>query len=154
MSKNYPFLRFLCTRVRSQSCGEWTPRGWDLTWTKCSSQAIMPISKHAGQLVYGNVKRWLSQLKNIITNMHASWYCHELYHITHSELYKISWIVDTDLYIMWKYFLTEQPNSFSRPIWKTQTNTHPHLTLISFASSQRKKKWEKITCLCLNLSSK
>ena len=23
--KHYPFLRFLCTRVRSQSCGEWSP---------------------------------------------------------------------------------------------------------------------------------
>ena len=23
--KNYPFRRFLCTRVRSQSCGEWPP---------------------------------------------------------------------------------------------------------------------------------
>ena len=27
--KNYPFLRFLCTRVRSQSCGEWPP--WSAT---------------------------------------------------------------------------------------------------------------------------
>ena len=25
MSKNYPFLHFLCTRVRSQSCEEWPP---------------------------------------------------------------------------------------------------------------------------------
>ena len=36
--KNYPFLRFLCTRVRSQSCGEWTPRVWtEPSYLSCNS---------------------------------------------------------------------------------------------------------------------
>ena len=40
--KNYPFLRFLCTRVRSQSCGEWTPR------ERFTSRLVPGLVSHVG----------------------------------------------------------------------------------------------------------
>ena len=50
---------FVCLPVAScrdtlpDTVGSW----WDQTQTKCSSQAKSLYSKHAGQLIYGNVKR-------------------------------------------------------------------------------------------------